>query len=120
MATSEIIFGELGGSSQTWDETGSATMTNANVTVTLAKKPLFVYGEIVISGTNIYQYFFVNIFDEYTVGANQSCFILRPDYNTYAKGSGYVAYDGDKTLTFKYGNWGESGKTLNWVAKYAE
>jgi len=110
-----------GGGGSGWSETGSGTMTTSGLSITLAKKPQFVYGEVVISGTNIIQYFFINVFDEYTdLGKNYSDFLVRPDYNSYGKGASYVDYDGDKTITFVHGGWGENGKTLNWVAMYAE
>lgn len=114
-----ISSGSGGGSG--WSETGSGTMTTSGLSITLAKKPQFVFGELEVSSGNIIQYYFNNIYDEYTdLGKNESCFLLRPGYNTYGKGASYVDYDGDKTITFVYGNWGENGKTVNWVALYAE
>lgn len=111
-----------GGSGGGWDETGTGTMSSSGVTVTLQKKPQFVYGELLYSASNLpLQYFFVNIDGEYVKNTTYSNITLRPDYSTYGKGnSSSVTYDGDKTITFKQYQAADSGLTLKWWALYAE
>lgn len=103
-----------------WDETGTVTMTSSGATITLQEKPAFVYGIGYFSAYNYpIMYFFTNLDGEYTRQANYGEFLIRPDYNTYGRGSEYTDYDGDKTVTFKLFQSGDAGITIKWWAMYA-
>ena len=110
-----------GGSGGGWDETGTVTMpsTGAGAVITLQEKPAFLYAVGYFSTYNYpIMYFFVNLDGEYTRQATYGEFLLRPDYNSYSKGSGYTDYDGNKTVTLKRFQASDAGMVLKWWAMY--